>query len=88
MPETAVLISGTIGKIDFSLQPPGSCLEARDLLLVARTSGYRLHHAVEVEAAGLLTRRELAKALEPLADKARRRRDGKPGQKAQSRPRR
>ena len=37
-------------------------------LLVARAFGDRFHDAVEIEAAGLLARRKLTEALQPLAD--------------------
>ena len=37
--------------------------------------GHRFHHAVEVEAAGLLARREFAEALQPLPDVGARRRE-------------
>ena len=44
-------------------------------LLVARASGYRFHHVVEAESAGLLARRKFAEALQPFADIGRRGRD-------------
>jgi len=37
-------------------------------LLVARAFGYRLHHAIEVEATGFLARRKFLEALRPLAN--------------------
>ena len=37
-------------------------------LLIARAFAYGFHHAVEVEAAGLLSRGKLVEALQPLAD--------------------
>src|SRR5208283_840552 len=37
-------------------------------VLLAATVGDRLHDAVEVEAAGLLTRRKFAEALQPIGD--------------------
>jgi hypothetical protein len=43
-------------------------VSARTRSLVTRGFGHRFHHAVEIEAAGLLARRELAEALQPLAD--------------------
>ena len=47
-----------------SARPVATC----EPLLVACAFGDRFHHAVEVEAAGLLARRELLEALQPLAD--------------------
>ena len=44
----------------------GTCRYRAALLLGA--GGHRLHHAVEVEAARLLARRELLEALDPLPD--------------------
>ena len=41
--------------------------DQKEPLLVARASGYRLHYAVEVEAARLLAGWKLAEALHPLA---------------------
>lgn len=38
------------------------------LLAAALWLGHRFHHEVEVEAAGLLARREFAEALQPLRD--------------------
>ena len=43
-------------------------LKALDHWPPGRACGDRFHHAVEVEAAGLLPRRELAEALQPVAD--------------------